>query len=78
MRITTGRSLLRLMTGRLWWQLGIITKRHGDKEGDHQIDALSPKDNTSAHAHTVISEPGKFTSNAFVSNSFGRLCGIDG
>jgi hypothetical protein len=35
------------------------------------IDALSPKDNSSAHAHTAISEPGKFTSNSFVSNSFG-------
>jgi hypothetical protein len=78
MRISTGRSQLRLMTGRLWWQLRIITKGHGDKKGDHQIDALSPKDNSSAHAHTVIPEPGKFTSNSFVSNSFGELCGIAG
>jgi hypothetical protein len=31
MRISTGRSRLRLMTGRLWWQLRIITKGHGDK-----------------------------------------------
>lgn len=31
------------------------------------------KDSSSAHAHIVISEPGKFTPNSFVSNSFGGL-----
>ena len=32
-----------------------------------------PKDSSSAHAHIVISEPGKFTPSSFVTNSFGGL-----
>jgi hypothetical protein len=32
-----------------------------------------PKDTKTAHAHIVISEPGRFTTNSFVTNSFGGL-----
>jgi len=42
MRISTGRSQLRLMTGRLWWQLRIITKGHGDKGFSDGWYALNP------------------------------------
>ena len=42
MRISTGRSQLRLMTGRLWWQLRIITKGHGDKGFSDGWYAVNP------------------------------------
>lgn len=34
---------------------------------------IVPKDTKTAHAHIVISEPGKFTASSFVTNSFGGL-----
>src|ERR1700686_4305635 len=42
MRISTGLSQLRLMTGRLWWQLRIIRKGHGDKGFSDGWYAVNP------------------------------------
>jgi len=36
------------------------------------------KDSSAAHAHIVISEPGKFTPSSFVTNSFGGLDPVSG
>ena len=60
MRISTGRSQLRLMTGRLWWQLRIITKGHGDKGFSDGWYALNPSHGQEGgeKAPTVHSHPG--------------------